>query len=80
MLFRSGSPVTFTIYAVYRTLSMSNTTSNGVATVSYTHLEKSRHEDLPAFKSQNEAVKWYLKGLNESGLCLDVYKRQAISD
>lgn len=32
--------------------------------------EKSRHEDLPAFKSQNEAVKWYLKGLNESGLCL----------
>lgn len=26
-----GSPVTFTIYAVYRTLSMSNTTSNGVA-------------------------------------------------
>ena len=32
--------------------------------------EKSRHEDLPAFKSQNDAVKWYLKGLNESGLCL----------
>lgn len=32
--------------------------------------EKSRHEDLPAFKSQNEAVKWYLKGLKESGLCL----------
>ena len=32
--------------------------------------EKSRHEDLPAFKAPNDAVKWYLKGLNESGLCL----------
>lgn len=32
--------------------------------------EKSRHEDLPIFKSLNDSVKWYLKGLNESGLCL----------
>ena len=32
--------------------------------------EKSRHEDLPVFKAPNDAVKWYLKGLNESGLCL----------
>ena len=32
--------------------------------------EKNRHEDLPAFKSPNAAVEWYLKGLNESGLCL----------
>lgn len=32
--------------------------------------EKRRHEDLPAFKEPNETVKWYLRGLNESGLCL----------
>lgn len=32
--------------------------------------EKSRHEDLPAFKSPNNAVEWYLDGLKKSGLCL----------
>ena len=32
--------------------------------------EKSRHEDLPVFKEPNNSIKWYLKGLNESGLCL----------
>ncbi len=32
--------------------------------------EKSRHEDLPAFTVLNDSLKWYLKGLNESGLCL----------
>lgn len=32
--------------------------------------EKSRHEDLPAFTAPNDSVKWYLKGLKESGLCL----------
>lgn len=32
--------------------------------------EKSRHEDLPAFKAPNDAVNWYLNGLKESGLCL----------
>lgn len=32
--------------------------------------EKNRHEDLPAFKAPNDAVKWYLEGLKKSGLCL----------
>ena len=32
--------------------------------------EKMRHEDIPAFKDQNESVKWFLKGIHESGSCL----------
>ena len=32
--------------------------------------EKSRHEDLPAFQMMNEAMKWFIRGLRESGLCL----------
>lgn len=29
-----------------------------------------RHKRIPAFVNQSEAMKWYLKGLNESGTCL----------
>lgn len=32
--------------------------------------EKMIHEDLPAFMNQSSAMKWYLKGINEAGLCL----------
>lgn len=32
--------------------------------------KKNRHEGLPAFKEPNDTVKWYLKGLRDSGLCL----------
>ncbi len=32
--------------------------------------EKMRHEDIPAFKNQNTSVKWFLKGIADSGSCL----------
>lgn len=32
--------------------------------------ERMRHEDIPAFKEQNASVKWFLKGIQDSGVCL----------
>lgn len=32
--------------------------------------EKTRHEDLPIFTSQNDKVKWYIDGVYSSGMCL----------
>lgn len=32
--------------------------------------ERMRHEDIPAFKEQNESMKWFLKGIKDSGVCL----------
>ena len=32
--------------------------------------ERMRHEDIPAFKEQNESMKWFLKGIKDSGACL----------
>lgn len=32
--------------------------------------EKSRHEDIPAFKNANDSVKWYVNGIKKSGKCL----------
>lgn len=32
--------------------------------------ERMRHEDIPAFKKQNDSVKWFLKGIQDSGICL----------
>lgn len=32
--------------------------------------ERMRHEDIPAFKEQNASAKWFLKGIQDSGICL----------
>ena len=32
--------------------------------------ERMRHEDIPAFKEQNASVKWFLRGIQDSGVCL----------
>lgn len=46
-----GSLVTFTIYAVYRTLLMSNTTSNGVANLRATRNRNAASKKLISRKS-----------------------------
>ena len=32
--------------------------------------ESSKHEDIPTFTKQNDAMKWFIAGLQESGMCL----------
>lgn len=32
--------------------------------------ESSKHEEIPTFTKQNDAMKWFIAGLQESGMCL----------